>query len=138
MFVVEMQVVLFGETDPAVKLVGNLSAFFVGVAAPGLGHGHLFGAGEAGANEGGGLVGDQPRGIQKRGHVRAVMLNHLQDSEGLPTLEDAQKFIETHIRPEEVYELYAGLRRLAKENFAPSAPAAPAGEAKKKKKRSHK
>ena len=50
-------------------------------------------------------------------------------------LEDAQKFIETHIKPEDVYELYAGLRRQAKESFvlAP-APPAPAAEAKKKKK----
>lgn len=49
-------------------------------------------------------------------------------------LEEAQKFIETHIKPEEVYELYAGLRRLAKENYAPPAPPAPAEETKKKKK----
>lgn len=49
-------------------------------------------------------------------------------------LDDAQKFIETHIKPEDVYELYAGLRRQAKENFVLPAPPAPAADAKKKKK----
>lgn len=50
------------------------------------------------------------------------------------TLEEAQKFVEGHVKPEELYELYTGFRRQAKENFAPPAPPAPPEDAKKKKK----
>lgn len=38
------------------------------------------------------------------------------------TIEDAQKFIENHFKPEEMQELFHGLRRHAKENFVPPAP----------------
>lgn len=48
------------------------------------------------------------------------------------TIEEAQKFIEGHAKPEEMSELFAGLRRHAKENFV-AAPPAEEGKAKKKK-----
>ena len=50
--------------------------------------------------------------------------------DGAATPEEAQKFIENHLKPEDLYELYTGLRRQAKENFAPAVPEEP----KKKKK----
>lgn len=40
------------------------------------------------------------------------------------TLEEAQKFIENHSKPEEMQDLFHGLRRHAKENFLPPAPPA--------------
>jgi endonuclease III len=46
------------------------------------------------------------------------------------TIEDTQKFVENHLKPEEIYELFMGLRRAAKDNFVPPAPV----EEKKKKK----
>lgn len=47
------------------------------------------------------------------------------------TIEEAQKFVEGHSKPEEVNELLAGLRRHAKENFVVAPPEEP--KAKKKK-----
>jgi hypothetical protein len=38
------------------------------------------------------------------------------------SIEDAQKFVENQLKPEEIYELFSGLRRQAKENFTPPAP----------------
>lgn len=48
------------------------------------------------------------------------------------TIDDAQKFIEGHLNPQELQDLFAGLRRLAKETFV--AAAIPAEDKAKKKK----
>lgn len=69
--------------------------------------------------------------------VDDMMLSALKQAgavDNAATLEEAQKFVEGHVKPEELYELYAGFRRQAKENFAPPAAPAPADEPKKKKK----
>lgn len=50
--------------------------------------------------------------------------------ESQATIEDAQKFVENHLKPDEITELFAGLRRNARDNFV---PAAPEEKAKKKK-----
>ncbi len=39
------------------------------------------------------------------------------------SLVDAQHFVEGHMKPEEIWELFQGLRRAARENFVPSAKA---------------
>ena len=48
-------------------------------------------------------------------------------------VEDAQKFIENHLKPEDMHDLFLGLRKHARENFVP--PAAPVVEPKKKAKK---
>lgn len=58
-------------------------------------------------------------------------LKHAGGLDPAATVDDAQKFVENHAKPEEITELFAGLRRHAKENFAP--PAAEEPKAKKKK-----
>lgn len=47
------------------------------------------------------------------------------------SIEEAQKFVEGHVKLDELHSLFAGLRRRAKDNFVPAAPA----EAFKKKKK---
>jgi hypothetical protein len=59
-------------------------------------------------------------------------LKHVGALESHATVEEGQKFIEGHLKPEEIYELFSGLRRIAKDNFVPPAPAADP-KAKKKK-----
>src|SRR5262245_41558015 len=99
---VELQVVLFGETDATMDLVCGSTDAATGIAGPGLGHRDFLARCDAIGQTPGGTIGDEARAVDVNDHIGTLMFDGLKaadrPTELDPILGVIHRHIEGHLR----------------------------------------